>query len=280
MTRSSNSANPSVHVSSEHVFEALRLISKADHPVGVTEAANTLGVPVTSARRALVTLENVEAVARSYNSSGYQRGVLIDELLNTIFGYYAIRDVGLPFLQRLALMTGQTASLGVSIGWYGVRIAAVEGWKPLRVAGIGKVAPINVGASGRVRLAFLSDDEIEDYLREGHKEALTEVTMIEPKALRADIAQIRKDGYCIDVGGVYSNVTGIAYPICDPDGRAIASITLDGPSFQFQPKPGTPEIELWRAITYELRDLIHLDPEKYKSPFSDLAPNQIKLDVT
>ena len=54
-------------------------------------------------------------------------GKTVGALRQNLFARFAIRDICMPYLRQLAFASGETASLTVRLGWYGVRIAAAPG---------------------------------------------------------------------------------------------------------------------------------------------------------
>jgi DNA-binding IclR family transcriptional regulator len=262
------------HVSSEHVFDALRLIARADHSITTLELASALDIPVTSARRALATLENVDAVSKSYKSNGYQSGVLIQELLQSLFSYHPLRQLSMPFLKRLAQASGETASLGINIGWYGVRIAAAEGWKPVRASGVGNVVEIHKTLAGRVRLAFLTDAEVRTYLKSGINDR-----SVSPTHLGKELAAIRRRGYGIGIG-FGSEVRIVAFPVRYAS-KLLGSISVEGPVFQFDPAEGSQQVKDWQSVVTELEEkLTHLPSSELNNPFETLDPQTFRLNLS
>ncbi len=264
-------------VSSEHIFNVLRLITTAGRPMGASEVAATLDLSPTTAHRALLTLLEVKAIGRTFGGAKYHPGVLTRELLDSLYNRFAIRSAAYPTLRRLATMSGETASLNVLLGWYGVRIAAISGWKPNRVSRIGKQTPLNASAGGRCMLAFQSAAAREDYLLHGPKVRLTEATLVEADALRQRIDLIRERGYEVDVGGVFEDVAAVAFPVRLGPDQCIGTVTLDGPRFQFAPQDGPPLLGDWQTAVKLLEAEVQKDPQRFASPFADRRPEALRV---
>ncbi|MES2510400.1 MAG: IclR family transcriptional regulator [Pseudomonadota bacterium] len=263
-------------VSSEHVFDVLRLVAAAGRPIGASEVAATLKLSHTTAHRALLTLLEVKAIDRSFGGSKYHPGVLTHELLDSLYNRFAIRAASYPTLRRLAASTGETASMGILLGWYGIRIAAIGGWKPNRVSRVGKYTSLNSSSAGRCMLAFSPAQAREDYLAKGLKIRFTEDTPTEVADLKRRIDAIRAQGYEVDIGGVFDDVASVSFPIRLAPDHCIASITIEGPRFQFDPH-NDPLLPDWIAAVALLEQEVQANPQKFIPPFSELKPEALLL---
>ncbi len=263
-------------VSSEHVFDVLRLVTAAGRPIGASEVASTLGLSQTTAHRALLTLLEVKAIDRSFGGSKYHPGVLTHELLDSLYNRFAIRAASYPTLRRLAASTGETASMGVRIGWYGIRIAAIGGWKPNRVSRVGKYTTLNSSSAGRCLLAFLPQQEREAYLAGGVKLKFTDATPTDVASLQKRIDFIRARGYETDVGGVFEDVASVSFPLRSSEDHCIATITIEGPRFQFDVEDN-PLLADWVSTVALLEGEVQKDPARFASPFAELVPSGLRF---
>jgi len=253
--------------SSEHIFDVLRLVTAIGRPIAAKEVASKLGLSQTTAHRALLTLIEVKAIDRSFGGGKYLPGVLTHELLDSLYGRFAIRAESLPLLRRLAASTGETAYLCVPIGFHAIRIAAVNGWKPNRVSRVGKYTPLNASSAGRCALAFMPSAIRDQYIKQGPKREFTIATPVEAPDLQRRVATIRSRGYEIDVGGVFDDVASVAFPICIEEDVCIGTICLEGPRFQFDPDTNS-LLQDWRVAVEALQTEVRKEPLKYRSPFA------------
>lgn len=263
-------------VSSGHIFDVLRLVAAVGRPIGAAEVATALGLSPTTAHRALLTLLSIKAIGRAFGGGKYVPGVLTRELLGALYKRFPIQAASYPTLRRIAAASGETASLNILLGWYGVRIAAVSGWKPNRLTRIGKHTPLNASAAGRCMLAFQSEAEREDYLERGPKIALTQLTPTSVKDLRGKIEEIRRSGYSIDIGGVFDDVAAVAFPIRLGSDGCIGTVTVEGPSFQFTADNAV-GLQEWAGAVAELEALVQSNPAHYISPFAHIPASEVRL---
>src|ERR671937_737475 len=143
-----------------------------------------------------------------------------------------LRQVALPVLRRLARETDETALLTVpsSDRERSVCLERVESSQPLRLSvEPGRRLPLHAGASQKALLAFLGEEEIER-VTAGSLEQLCRATFTDAKQLHANLAEIRQRGWAISFEETNVGVWGVAVPLLDERGMAVAALGLAGPS--------------------------------------------------
>lgn len=135
-----------------------------------------------------------------------------------------------PVMRRLSAETGESVFLSIREGREKVCVSSVEsGRRPIRyVPKTGSVAPLHVGASGKAILAFMHEDEMRDVVDKGRLVSVTPKTITNRVKLKERLARIRGNGYDYSEGESVSGAWGLGFPILDPSGYAVASLTLAG----------------------------------------------------
>lgn len=207
--------------SSRVVFEVLREISSTDAALGAGDLAKSLKLPLTTAARALNTLEAAGFVMRQNGSARFIIGKSGQRLAYAFMGQFPIRDLALPYLQQLTLLSGHSSSLFVRLGWYAIRIALISGTSSIvNVAPIGETRPLISGAPSLAMLAQLPDDEFARAIARGGPSAGAN--------LRDLCERIRVQGYAYHVSPLESGGYDLAFPIGDPARSILASVALEG----------------------------------------------------
>src|SRR5262249_44686232 len=136
------------------------------------DIATMLKLPLTSAARALNTLEAAGYAHRHNGVARFVVGQSGQRLAHAFLAQFPIRDLALPYLQQLTLLSGQSSSLFIRRGWYAVRIALITGTSSIvNVAPIGETRALTLGAPSLAMLAQLGDEEFTRALhRAGQKE--------------------------------------------------------------------------------------------------------------
>jgi IclR family KDG regulon transcriptional repressor len=199
---------------------ALRvLLHLSDHgPMTAAELTRSLEMNRTVVHRLLTTLHKRGFVTKQAN--GYAPGVTLMRIAEQ--AQPELRAAAQAVLGELVSAVGETLVLHVQDANDAVVIdQAVAGGHVLRVEHrIGSRHRMDTGASGRALLAFLSPHSIERVLGHAEDEAL----------LRAELEAVRARGYATSHDELQQGVHGMAVPVMDKPGHAIASLAMIVPT--------------------------------------------------
>ncbi|SPK72749.1 putative transcriptional Regulator, IclR family [Cupriavidus taiwanensis] len=216
----------------EAVDEALGLLMLvAEHPsLGVTELARRAGLTKARAFRLLTTLEHRGLIARESPAAVYKlsyNALLVGNAAREQFDL--VKLVG-PRLAAIGAACGENVIVRVRDGLESVCVARHESTQSVRVhTEIGNRRPLHVGASGKLLLAFAAPEVVEAVLAR-QLERFTAKTIIEPQALREELAAIRAAGYAVSVGERDADAVSAAAPLRDHSGAAVASLSIASPA--------------------------------------------------
>ena len=197
----------------------------------VSEISVKLGMTKNMAFRALKTLVQEGYLVRDAKGVRYSLGFRVFELRNPNVKDPDIRTLSWEFMERLQAASGLTVALQIPVGFSHVTLDGIEGrGKVLARVVRGVAVPLHVSPASRAILAFLTDEEIESYIRL-HKplKAYTKNTITDPDRLRQDLQRIRETGYALGYQDHFLGVNGVAFPVLDIDRRPHGAITVVGP---------------------------------------------------
>jgi DNA-binding IclR family transcriptional regulator len=89
----------------------------------------------------------------------------------------------------------------------------------------GKTSPAYCSALGKSILAHLSEEELRDYLRHIELVRYTDTTITDEAALRAELAEIRRNGFALDREEHTGGTACLGAPIL-LRGRPVASVAV------------------------------------------------------
>lgn len=95
--------------------------------------------------------------------------------------------------------------------------------------------PMHMTAAGRAILAFLSEKEINSYIRKAEFEMMTGKTISSEQELRDALRNTQKNGYAFNPGEFEAEVMAVAAPIL-VDQRPIASLVVQFPTLRHSAK--------------------------------------------
>ncbi len=258
--------------SSRHIFEVLRFVSAADRPVSVTDVARSVALATTTAHRALATLEESHYVSRYQGTPRFVLGPMVQGLFEAFFARFGLRDLAMPYMRTLALLTGETVSLMVPVGWYSVRIALVRGMKEIIHTGpLGEARRLGDGIASLAILSTYSDEQVNDILwgdRAGRAERAR-------KELRAELAGVRTRGYAAADIGIQPGHGAIAVPLRGNEPTAIGSLAIEGPVVKLKPEKPLP-IE-WLRIFAEIETQVRANPQRFRNHYGHIPAREIRL---
>jgi DNA-binding IclR family transcriptional regulator len=220
----------------KRAFDILLVIAGAADRISLTEIATRVDLAKSTVARMLATLEGVGAVERVSEPEGYRLGPQILKLAARVAYPRNLAAVARPFLEELALATGETLTLCVPDGEQVLYIDQVASRHSVQLRDYtGRRAPLHTSCDGKLYLAFWPTDSRERYLRQPLAR-YTPNTITDPARLRVELARIRAQGYAWTNGEGDADVVGVAAPIRDQQGALVASICVFGPAFRMPPE--------------------------------------------
>jgi DNA-binding IclR family transcriptional regulator len=250
------------------VFEVLREIAKADDALGAADIARMLKLPLTTAARALNTLEAAGYVLRQNGAARFVVGKSGQRLAYAFMAQFPIRDLALPYLQQLTLLSGHSSSLFIRLGWYAIRIALISGTSSIvNVAPIGETRPLTSGAPSLAMLAELSEEGIARVL------ARSDPTV--GAALREQCERIRVQGYSYQVSLLESGGYDLAFAIGHPVRSILASVALEGLNVSMD--DSREQIDQARQVIVALQDIVARGADSLAPHYEHVDPDEIDL---
>jgi IclR family transcriptional regulator, acetate operon repressor len=243
----------------ERATDVLFLFAESSSPtLGVTEIASELNISKAAVHRILASLRERDLITSDPESRRYSLGPGVLRLATAFRDRLDVRALAIPTMQQLSDESRETATLSVRFGWTRVYVDQVTPSREVKMTvQIGRQFPLHAGSSSKAFLAFLSDDEREEYLTDAPLEALTPATITDRVALRAEIDSIRRQGYAVSLGERQAGAGSVAAPIRDRSG-VVAVISLCGPLERFRDNL-SPNLERLLAATSTLSTRLGFD---------------------
>lgn len=146
---------------------------------------------------------------------------------------FEIRHTVHPYMQEMALAFTETVNFGHWDGKVIVHLDKINSTEILRLdVGMGAMAPAYCTGLGKAVLAFLPQDELDDYLKSVKRVAMSPKTITSTKRLKAEMDQIRRRGYAVDDEELSLGLRCVAAPIFDHTGRPSYALSLSGPTLR------------------------------------------------
>ena len=259
MTEGAQSLSASqINKSSVNVLKVLSAFAN-NAEFRVSEISVKLGMTKNMAFRALKTLVKEGYLVRDAQGVRYNLGFRVFELRNPNVKEPDIRSLSWEFMERMQAISGLTVALQIPVGFSHVTIDGIEGrGRVLARVVRGVAVPLHVSPASRAILAFLSDEEIETYIRL-HKPS----RHIQKTPLRIQSGYARMCDAFAQTGHLgyqdhFLGVNGIAFPILDMDRRPHGAITVVGPEDVITADQLKGLVPSLRAVVDELNGITRL----------------------
>jgi IclR family transcriptional regulator, acetate operon repressor len=196
----------------DRAAQLLTLVLEADEPRALSDLAGDAELPKSTASRLLSALERQGLVEQQGLRGTFEPGPVLRRYANR----GQLTELAQPHLQRLSELSGETINLAVP-GPLGVEhLAQIESRHFLGTGDwVGRRVPYDRTAVGKVLVAFGgADAEIEEN----------------------EIARVREQGYATAIDELEVGLSGLAAPVLGAGGRAIAALSISGPTLRLGSK--------------------------------------------
>ncbi|RZQ63356.1 IclR family transcriptional regulator [Amycolatopsis suaedae] len=215
------------------VLTTFRVLEEVAHtqPIGVGELARSLNLPKSTVQRALRTLWTAGWICP--DGAEVTRWVLTGRALQVgqlAIGDLSVRDAAAPVMHELRRESGETAHLMVRDGDHAVLIERIETAHPVRaVLPLGSRVPLHGSSNGKAILSTLPPERVHEILGD-ELERHTGSTIVDWDEFLAELHEVRRRGYAVNVGEWRTDIAAVAAPIFDHSGAAVASVSISAPS--------------------------------------------------
>ncbi len=210
------------------LFAVLRALGNCpDGGERVTQLAQQIGLSQPTTHRLLRSLMDEGMVEQDLRSKRYRLSLEFFALAARAGQSGNLRDVVRPSLLRLSASLGDSLFLLARSGFDAVCLDRSEGPYPIRTftGDIGGRVALGVGQGSLAILAFLPEEERETVIRY-NLPRLRDFHLYDEVMLRSEIDTVRRTGYAARNTGVLEGMAGLAVPILDRDGRAVAALSV------------------------------------------------------
>jgi len=215
-----------------NAIAVLRTFTAEEPLLGVTEIASRVGLHKSTVSRILSTFEQEHLVERDPETRRFRLGLGLIAVAGPLLAELEERRVAYPVLQELTEQTGETSALMV---WNGTESMCVE-----QIAShhqIKHTTPLGarykdaMSASVQVFLSTEPTDRVAALLRSGDiiYPGLDEAGLDGYK-IRLDDVSSR--GWAINYGESSIDEVGVAAPVYDHRGQAVAAVLIPAPKFR------------------------------------------------
>ncbi len=209
----------------------LQLLAEYETDVDLQTLAFRAGLPKSTLSRLLSTLRAKNFVYQDPRTRQYRLGWALVHLGEAAKRQFNLADILRPFLAQLVRETGETASLAVLAGRHAVYIDQVVSQSIIKgVPPVGSALDLHCTAVGKMLLSSLSEETLEQLVREQGLPRRTEHTIDNAARLRKELEKIRQQGYALDDEEAEPGGRCVAAPVVDGHSAVVAAVSITGPT--------------------------------------------------
>jgi IclR family transcriptional regulator, pca regulon regulatory protein len=216
------------HIKSvEKCFVLLDVLHAHRHLMTLEEITRATGYKKTTCFRLLKTLRTLGIVELSPDSKKYRYGPRLAAIGLSALKNMNLRQAALPILQQLRDATGETVNLTILSGAEILYVERVMSDYLVNVnVNIGDRLPVYCASMGKVILAYLPKERLEEILSVIAFEPKTDKTIASRSALVRELEPIRKNGFAINDEELEKGLRAVAAPIFNYTGEAFAAANI------------------------------------------------------
>ncbi|KRP48232.1 IclR family transcriptional regulator [Pseudomonas libanensis] len=210
------------------LFALLRTLGEvAEGGERVTQLAQQVGLSQPTTHRLLRSLVEEGMVEQDARSKRYRLSLEFFALAANAGKTGNLRELVRPSLLRLSASLGDSLFLLARSGFDAICLDRSEGPYPIRTftGDIGGRVALGVGQGSLAILAFLPEEERETVIRY-NLPRLRDFHLYDEVLLRSEVENVRSLGYAARNTGVLEGMAGLAVPILNREGHAVAALSV------------------------------------------------------
>lgn len=212
--------------------ELLVRVLESEQPVALAELASASGIPKSTASRLLSALERQGLVEQDGERGRLRPGPAILRVAERSMLERSVVELARPSLDALAQASGETINLAVPAHGGVEHVAQVESQHFLGAGQwLGRSVAYHCTAVGKVFMAFGRATTPTHALPK-----LTECTITNPRRLRSELSDVRREDFATAVDELEFGLAAIAAPVRGAGGEVVAALSISGPSVRMTPE--------------------------------------------
>ena len=231
------------------------LVLLGDEPRGASaaELSRRAELPFSTTYRLLGSLTRDGFVDYEPDGRRYHLGLRIFQLGQRVSNHHGFAGTALPILRRVTEETGEATILSVRDGNHHLTVNKVDGPQTFRVTSDpGHLGALHTTSVGKALVAFADDATRGQLIDELELEPLTEFSITDREALRAEIELVRRRGYALMDEENELGMCAVAVPVFNSQGHAFAALATAVPVFRMSVEALVALVPLLQSAAAEL----------------------------
>jgi len=231
------------------------LVLLGDEPRGASaaELSRRAELPFSTTYRLLGSLTRDGFVDYEPDGRRYHLGLRVFQLGQRVSNHHGFAGTALPILRRVTEESGEATILSVRDGNHHLTVNKVDGPQTFRVTSDpGHLGALHTTSVGKALVAFADDATRRQLVEELELEPLTDLSITDRDAFRAEIELVRKRGYATMDEENELGMRAVAVPVFNSQGYAFASLATAVPVFRMSMEALVALVPLLQSAAAEL----------------------------
>jgi DNA-binding IclR family transcriptional regulator len=218
----------------DHALDLLEQFHGEVDELGVTELSKRLKLHKNNVFRLLATLESRGYIEQNRVTENYRLGLKTLQLGQTFIRQMGLLRQARPVLEWQVEQCNETSYVAILKDLHIVYLDVVETNLTVRVVPrVGARLPAYCTAAGKVQLAYMTDEELDNYFPTRELKGFTPNTITDKDTLKKHLQLVATQGYAIDNEELDIGVRCVSAPIRDYTRRIVGAVSISGPSMRF-----------------------------------------------
>jgi len=220
----------------KRALSILGLLNRSAHPLSFSDIKIALDLPKSTTSLLLCTLETLGYVTRDrenrrywLNQQAYRPGFVPMKYLD-------LTELAVPVLQSVSSTISLTSFISVLDGDQVLFLVKADGPHPTSCdVYSGRKANAQCTAVGKVLLAWLNEEEQQNFLHRHHIIPHTNRTITSKDALLEELKRVRQVGYAIDDQEEALSIRCLAVPVISEESQGTVALGITGSVTEIRP---------------------------------------------
>ncbi len=208
-------------------LDILDLVASFGRPVRFSEVLDQADFPKATVYRFIQTLTSQGMLMYDPDRQTYAPGIRLVRLAHAAWQQSSLAPVARPHIEKLAQDVGETIHLAQMDHAQVLYVDKIDPSKPIEMySQAGKIGPAYCTGVGKAMMAYLDAARLADVIGQQSFHVFTEFTLSDAEALRAELIDIRSNGYGFDREEHEPGIICVALPILTARGRVLGALSV------------------------------------------------------
>ncbi len=211
----------------------LNSFSQDNLELSLADISKSLSLPKGTVHRLLSSLRHQSFIEQNESNHKYRLGWRLFELGACVDTINILQKKAHPYLEELCEKSKETVHLAVLKDGDIFYIDKIIGAHRITiVTSVGLRLPSHIGGLGKSLIAFFPEEDLDKIFKGKPLMKFTKNTITDLDKLKLALKKVRESGFAIDNEEFEIGLTCVGVPIKDFTGKAVAAISISGPTLR------------------------------------------------